>query len=134
MATNTETATWGVTGSAGVTGIVTDIDVNEEAQTAPEYNEVGAVVKQTHYDTHTTVTATIEVATTTALPTAGSQITIGGRTGYVRSARKVESNQAYQKISVTVERWQNCSAASTPSSGSSGGNGAGTLDGGGSGT
>lgn len=110
MATNAGTATWGVTGSAGVSGIVTDIEVNEEAQTAPEYNEVGAVVKQTLYDTHTTVTATIEVASGTSLPTIGASISIGGKSGYVRSARKVESNQAYQKISVTAELWTNCTA------------------------
>ena len=110
MATNAGTATWGVTGSAGVSGIVTDIEVNEEAQTAPEYNEVGAVVKQTLYDTHTTVTATIEVASGTSLPTIGAAISIGGKSGYVRSARKVESNQAYQKIAVTAELWTNCTA------------------------
>lgn len=121
MATNTGTATWGVTGSVGVTGIVTDIEVNEEAQTAPEYNEVGAVVKQTLYDIHTTVTATIEVASGTSLPTSGAAITIGGKSGYVRSARKVESNQAYQKIAVTAELWTNCNAT-TAAGGSSGSN------------
>lgn len=115
-ATTSGTATWGVTSTcSGVSGIVTDIEVNEEAQTAPEYNEVGAVVKQTHYDTHTTVNATVEVAAGTSLPTSGSSITIAGKSGYVRTARLVESNQAYQKIAVTAERWANCAATTSPS-------------------
>lgn len=112
MATETGTASWGVTGSAGVTGIVTDIDSGSEPVLAPEYNELGQVVKQTHYDTVTTATATIEVAAGTNPPAAGAQITINGVTGYVKSARVVESNQAYRKISVTVEKYSKCSAAS----------------------
>jgi len=117
MATKTTagTAAWGVQGSvSGVSGIVTSIGQDEEPILAPEYNEVGQVVRQTHYDTKTTVSCTVEVAAGTALPSAGAQITINGKQGYVVKASLAEDNQAYRKISVTAEFYTNCKQVSTP--------------------
>lgn len=114
MATLTKAgvAAWGVQGTAtGVDGIITSIGVDEETILAPEYNEAGQVVKQTHYDTRTTLTCTVEVAAGTDLPDAGAQITVNGKQGYVTKASLAEDNQAYRKISVTVELYTNCNKA-----------------------
>lgn len=113
--TTTGTASWGVSGRVtGVTGIVTSIGVSEDPVLAPEYNEVGAVVKQTKYDEHTTLTATIEVAKSVELPGQGDQITINGKQGYVKTAELAEENTAYRKITVTAEFYKNCNAVSEP--------------------
>ena len=117
MATKTTSgiAVGGVQGGVqGVTGIVTDLERAAEAQVAPEYNEVGAVVKVTKYDVHTTLNATVEVAAGTQPPEAGNSITIDGKQGYVMNARVVESNQAYRKIVIQAEFWENCKQTSNP--------------------
>lgn len=114
-ATTQGIASWGVTGGcSGVSGIVTDLEENSEAQLAPEHNEVGAVVKQTKYDEHVTLTCTVEVAAGTNPPSTGSSITINGDQGYVVSARLTESNQAYRKIAIQAEFWKNCKQTSEP--------------------
>jgi hypothetical protein len=114
-ATTSGVAVWGVQGRVNsVSGIVTDIEQSAEVQIAPEYNEIGAVVKQTKYDEHTTLSATVEVAAGTNPPEVGAQITINGKQGYVTNARVVESNQAYRKIVVQAECWKNCKQTSTP--------------------
>lgn len=119
--TSTGTASWGVTGAlsgtGSVTGIITDIDDGAEAILAPEYNEIGQVVKQTHYDTKKTVSCTVEVAAGTAKPAPGAAITINGVAGYVVNSKVVESNQAYRKISITAECYSKCTAV-TPVGGS----------------
>lgn len=108
-------ASWGVSGGcSGVQGIVTDIEENHEAQMEPEHNEVGAVVKQTVYDEHVSLSCTVEVAAGTELPEKGSSITINGKQGYVASARLVESNKTYRKIAIQAEFWTNCKQTSTP--------------------
>lgn len=115
--TSTGSASWGVTGAVSgtgsVTGIITDIDDGAEAILAPEYNEIGQVVKQTHYDTKKTVSCTVEVAAGTAKPAPGTAITINGVAGYVLNSKLVESNQAYRKIQITAECYSNCSAVTT---------------------
>ena len=114
-ATSQGIAAWGVQGGVGsVTGIVTDLERSIEAQVAPEYNEVGAVVKVTKYDEHTTLNVTVEVPASAQPPDAGSSITIDGKQGYVTNARVVESNQAYRKIVIQAEFWKNCKQTSTP--------------------
>ena len=114
MATTTATASWGVSTNStvqSVTGVVTDIEIGEDSVLAPEYNEVGQVIKQTHYDTKKTMTVTVEVASGTSKPAAGASITIGGVSGYVVSSKVVESNQAYRKIHITAECYTNCTSA-----------------------
>jgi len=111
MATNSGIASWGVTGSAsGVSGIVTHLQTEKESILAPEYNELGAVVKQTLYDLHKTATATIEVAQGAEPPDEKSAITIGGVQGYVLRSSVVEDNKAYRHIEVTIEAYKNCNA------------------------
>lgn len=108
-ATTTHTASWGVSGTVGsVSGIATDIDINGQALIGLEQNEVGAVVGAAHYDDHTTVSATVLVAASTAKPTLGSQATIAGVTGFVTGAEVVENNMSYRKIRVTIEAYENC--------------------------
>ena len=108
-------ASWGVTGGcSGVQGIVTDLDENHESQMAPEYNEVGAVVKQTVYDEHVTMSCTVEVAAGTNVPEKGTAITINGKQGYLVSARLTESNKAFRKIAIQAEFWTNCKQTSQP--------------------
>ncbi len=114
-ATTSGIAAWGVQGGVnGVQGIVTDIERAVEAQLAPEYNEVGAVVKQTADDEHVTLNCTVEVAAGTQPPAAGTSISINGKQGYVVSARLTESNQAYRKIAVQAEYWTNCRQTAQP--------------------
>ena len=111
--TMTGVASWGVSGGTSVTnvtGVITDVDVGGEPVLAPEYNEVGAVIKQTMYDEHKTVDVTVEVAAGTAKPASGASITIAGVEGYVTRARIVESNQAYRKIIISAEAYANCTA------------------------
>lgn len=109
MATNTGVASWGVSSSgSGVAGIITHIDGDNESILAPEYNEIGAVVKQTLYDEHRTVTMTVEVASGTSAPQSGAAITVAGVAGYVVRSRVVEDNHAYRHIEVTVEAYRNC--------------------------
>lgn len=110
--TKVGSASWGVTGTVqGVTGIVTDLEVTEEAQMAPEYNEVGAICRQTIYDVIKTARATIEVAAGVALPQKGKTIKIAGGTYILKSATLMESNNVYRKISVVGEASENVNAA-----------------------
>lgn len=107
--TKTGTASWGVTGKCtAINGIVTSISRDEEPILAPEYNEAGQVIRQLKYDNLTTIQATIEVAAGTDLPENEKPITIDGKQGYVKRATLVEDNQAYRKISVTVEFYKEC--------------------------
>ena len=111
--TTSGTASWGVTDGTtvtNVTGVITDCEVNGEPVLAPEYNEIGAVIKQTQYDTHTTVDVTVEVAANVSAPVAGASIMIAGVAGYVTRSRVVESNQAYRKILISAECYANCAA------------------------
>lgn len=118
MATTTGTAYWGVKGEASdPDGIVTGITHEKTPSLAPEYNEIGQVVKQTLYDEQESATATIEVAEGVALPDVNDSITINGVQGYVTRCRLVESNRAYRLIEVTVERYKNCNSVTDKRSG-----------------
>lgn len=111
--TTTGVAAWGVsdgTSVTNVTGVITDVDAGGEPILAPEYNEIGAVIKQTMYDEHKTIDVTVEVASGTEKPASGASITIAGVAGYVARARIVESNQAYRKIIISAEAYANCTA------------------------
>lgn len=126
MATTTATASWGVTGTAPVTGVMTDCEYGEESILGPEQNEVGSIINQTKYDIRKTANCTVQVAAGTAAPAAGTQVTIDGKTMYVTSARVVENNTSYRKIQISAEAYALCTAtqaasgigSSTPSQGS----------------
>ena len=111
--TTSGNASWGISDGTSVTnvsGVITDIDVGEDPQMEPQRNEIGAVIKQTKYDTHTTIDVTVEVASTTEPPDDGASITIAGVACYVTRARLIESNQAYRKIAISAEAYANCTA------------------------
>lgn len=111
--TTSGTASWGISSGStvsSVTGVVTNIDINEEMMAEPQRNEVGAVCQMTQYDARTEVMADVEVAAEVDPPKSGSAITIAGVQGYVVRARVTESNSIYRKISVTAEMYPNCKA------------------------
>lgn len=111
--TTTKTASWGIEtalGSAIVTGVITDWDDGEDAITAPEQNEKGTTINETQYDRHFTASMTVQVAATTEKPKSGKSVTVGGNQWFVRSARVTESNSAYRKIAINIERWELCTA------------------------
>lgn len=114
------TASWGVSstvsGDGSVTGIVTSIETGAEAVVAPEYDEKGRVIKQTHYDTKFTASCTVEVGSSEELPEPGDPITIGDFSGYVLSAKLTEENQSYRKIAITAECYANCTAVTDETS------------------
>lgn len=117
--TTTKTASWGVTTAIGtdspVTGVVTDYEDAGEPVLAPEQNEVGSTINQTMYDKHYTCSFTVQVASGTAKPEAGSAITVGGKTWYVTSARVTENNNSYRKIALQAERYVHCDATEVAS-------------------
>lgn len=116
MAASTTKASWGVNGSVDkVSGVVTDLEIGHEAILGTQQNELGAVIQQTMYDKKTTMTATVEVASTINLPAHGAAVTIAGKAGYITSARLIENNTSYKKISITAEFYTNCSETNEPS-------------------
>ena len=116
--TTTKTASWGITTPLGlqvVTGVITDWDDGDDAITAPEQNEKGSTINETQYDRHYTATMTIQVAALTNKPQSGKSVAVGAQTWFVRSARVTESNTAYRKIQVNLERWELCNAVEVTS-------------------
>lgn len=116
--TTTKTASWGITtplGSQVVTGVITDWDDGDDAITAPEQNEKGSTINETQYDRHYTATMTIQVPALTNKPQSGKSVAVGSQTWFVRSARVTESNTAYRKIQVNMERWELCNAVEVTS-------------------
>lgn len=110
MATTTKTASWGVTETSPITGVITDFEMSEEPVNAPEQNEVGSVINQTMHDIRKSASCTVQVAAGTAAPKAGSAITFGNETMYVTSARITENNTSYRKIAITAESYKHCTA------------------------
>lgn len=106
-------ASWGIQ-TAGVqsvcTGIVTSFESSADSVSAPEPNEIGTVIFQTHYDTTYSFTATLTIDAATAMPEIGKAITIDGRAFYVTGCRVTESNTDYRKISVTGSSSLKCTA------------------------
>lgn len=115
MATTAKTASWGVTETSPVTGVITDFEEGVETVLAPEQNEVGSIINQTMYDKHFTASATIQVAKGTEKPKAGSAIMMKSKSYYVTSSRVTENNTSYRKISVTAERYEHCTATESAS-------------------
>lgn len=110
MATTQKTASWGVSTSSPVTGVITDWNEAEAAVNAPELNEVGSTINQTMHDIHYTATATVQVAAGTDKPAAGTAVTVNDHTYYVVNAEIVESNSAYRKITLSLESFALCTA------------------------
>lgn len=112
MATTSGTASWGVTAAApsGVTGVLTHFESDAEGILAPQYNELGQVIQQVHYDRHATMSCTVEVAADVEPPKTGSVVTVNGTQYYVTRARIVEDNRSYRHIEISGETYANCNA------------------------
>lgn len=111
--TTVKTASWGISTALGqsvVAGVVTDWDDGEEPSLQPEQNEMGSVINQTMNDIHYTANMTVQVKAETDKPAAGTQVSIDGTAWYVTSSRVTESNNAYRKIAVSLERYKLCNA------------------------
>ena len=89
----------------GGSGILYGVDESVEPIMAPEHNEIGQVVAQTNYDMHGRISGTLQVAHGLDLPAAGTVVEINEKYYYLVSANLSESNQAYEKYSVTFERY-----------------------------
>lgn len=111
--TTAHVCSWGVSdahasaGKGAMTGngIVYDFDKSQEPVQAPEHNEIGQVIGQTQYDEHKTVNCTLQVAHGATPPNRGTMITVDGEAYYLLNARLTESNQAYARYQVTLERY-----------------------------
>lgn len=101
-------ATWGISHTGTAQGVYTDVGQGAEPVAAPLHDELGRVIGQAKYDTRKNGEYTILVKAGVALPASGSQITIGSVTGYVQNVRLLESNSNYQRASVTIEAFSQC--------------------------
>lgn len=116
MSTTPESIThaeWGVSvllaaPYAGCT--VTDYDETTEPVHQNELDQKGAVVGDVVYDRKTTITFTAQIPDGLTHPKAGEMITVNGKTAQVTRVEIVQSNQAYQKVSITAEAFPNLTA------------------------
>lgn len=107
MATSTPpTASWGVADHKQSSyGIVTDLTTSEEPIHQPLQDESGAIVNTTKYDTHYTLSMTVQVKSNVTPPTTGGNVTVGGKLYYVTRVERVYSNRDYQKLRVDGEAY-----------------------------
>ena len=112
--TKAHICSWGVSethASAGSkviatgSGIVYDFSKSTEPIQAPEHNEIGQVIGQTQYDEHKTINCTLQVAHGVTPPARGKAVEIDGEQFYVLNSTLTESNQAYARYQVTLERY-----------------------------
>lgn len=115
LPTNLAHASWGVEHGLGApfdTCVVTDYAENSESQHQFEYDQKGAVAGAVAYDRRTTVTATIQVPKTIALPKAGTLIAIDGEQFLLTACNVVQNNQSFRKVSITAERYHEAFSSS----------------------
>ncbi len=89
--------------------IITDWETAEEGQFAYCQDNKGAVVHREHYDTKTTITATVLFKTTegNAAITIDKEVSIDTQKFKVASSRLIQSNKDFQKMTLTLERYTN---------------------------
>ena len=98
-------ASWGVTDSvSGVVGVVVGMDLRAEGSFITETDLYGRICAVFMYDVVSTFGIDVQVRAGTLPPNVGAQISVAGNLGYVKDAQIVESNAAYQKMHVTVEK------------------------------
>lgn len=120
-ATTTLTASWGVSDKNTAYGIVTDLTTSEEPLHQPLQNEEGAIIDTTKYDTHYTLSMTIQVKSDVTPPTTGTEITMNDRSYYITRVERLYSNRDYQKLRIDGEAYTDwptktsSSSSSTPS-------------------
>ncbi len=107
MATTDITPGWGVDKVLSGYGIITEWETAQEAQVAYCQNEIGEVVHRKCYDEKTTVNVTTIAPASTALPAFDATLTVEGKSFKVLSARCIQSNKDFQKISIVLERYKN---------------------------
>ena len=95
-------ASWGVSSDTPYTGVVVGVELDAEGQFITETDANGTVNNVIHYDTSGTAACDIIIRSNVELPVIGTQISIGGTTGYIKDARITESNGTYQKMHVTL--------------------------------
>lgn len=119
MAITTEaTAKWGVGDrSIPVEGVITEVSSSVEMLATQETDEDGAVCGQFLYDRKYSVSVTVQAPAGAEPPAPGDPIDVDGYPYYVVSAQEMEANQAYRKISVTAEAYENCSDVETQNAG-----------------
>ena len=119
--TSTHVCSWGIDYStyergkflpSGANGILYGVDESVEPILAPEHNEIGQVIAQTHYDNHGRISGTLQVAHGVELPGEATPVQIHGKYYYIVNASLSETNQTYDKYSVTLERYHLTSSAS----------------------
>lgn len=111
--TTTHVCSWGIadghqstTGLVGSgSGIVYGFEKGEEPILAPEHNEIGQVIAQTQYDEHGTINCTLQIAHGVTPPSRGTIVTIDSTSYYVNNSSLTESNQAYARYSISLERY-----------------------------
>lgn len=111
--TTTHICSWGIDHDNHTTakfvgtgsGIVYDVNKNIDPIQAPEHNEIGQVIAQTVYDEHQTMTATLQTTHGVTPPTRGSTVQIDNEYWYMVNCTKTESNQAYVRYNITLERF-----------------------------
>jgi hypothetical protein len=119
-ATKTLTASWGVSDKNTEYGIVTDLTTSEEPLHQPLQNEEGAIIDTTKYDTHYTLSMTIQVKSDVKPPETGTEIKMDDRTYYITRVERLYSNRDYQKLRIDGEAYTDwptttSSGGSTPS-------------------
>ena len=112
--TNSHVCSWGIDYTtfdkanflpSGGSGILYGVDESVEPVMAPEHNEIGQVIAQTHYDNHGRMSGTLQVAHGITLPGEATPVQIHGKYYYIVNATLSETNQTYDKYSVTLERY-----------------------------
>lgn len=111
--TTTHVCSWGIATAhqdaskfiGSGSGIVYDLSKGQEPIMAPEHNEIGQVIAQTQYDERGFLNGTLQVAHGVTPPARGAVITIDAQAYYVTNINITESNSAYSRYSITLERY-----------------------------
>ena len=104
-------ASWGVSGTCSISGIVTSLKVQSDGMFQAETDDYGSVCRQILYDLHSQVTVQVIVALEAELPDVGGQIMIMGYGYYVRSGTVIETNSTYRKFQIVAEKYAKCETA-----------------------
>ena len=108
-------AAWGVEHNLAApfdSCVVTDYSENSESQHQYEYDQQGAVAGAVVYDTRVTLTASIQAPKSIELPKVGELLAIDAKQWLLTACDVVQNNQAFRKVSITAERYNEPFSAS----------------------
>lgn len=97
--------------------IITEWETATEAVTAYCQDNKGAVCHAEDYDAKTTVSATllapasVELSSVTPGDATVKKLTVGGVVFRILRLREIQSNTAFQKVAIELERYENWPAA-----------------------